>query len=574
MKKSIFGFVALAAMLGATSCSQEADLNGDYGKQKTVTFKVNVDDAVGNTRAISDGSQATALTYQVFDATGMVDQGTATVSNLTAEVEIDLVTGTTYDIAFWAQDPDCEAYNATDLKNVTIDYSKVTNNDESMDAFFANVNLEVTAETQKQEVTLHRPFAQVNVGIADIEGLGIEASSMTIKGQYYNSINLVTGLVGEAVQGDLVYESAAIPTEKLTVTEQTDGDQTTQKEYYYLSMAYVLTPAVAEGNSLLNLEFEFTGSKSYTITKDNVPVNRNYRTNILSTQDMQTISFEITVDPNYTNPDFSNNGNLVPDEAQGETPEQPEPEQVTVSNLDVKVEGDNVTFSADYTGEVTSAYFVCSPSLATRADDDVRVLATAQDGKLSATASIDQFTEGVSYTTTVEVNGEPVEATGEAPAPITPNPEATEPDQPDQPGVEPVTVTYTCTALGDATLSSISEIEVGDVKFSFAKGNGQTAPSYNKAGDIRLYANNVITVNGKNCTVTELEFTLDNTQLSSLTPSEGNVTGLEVGATTATWSGEASTFTLTVGEKAIYWSDTSKAGQFRFKSVKVTYIPN
>ncbi|MCH5217913.1 MAG: hypothetical protein J1F07_05110 [Muribaculaceae bacterium] len=403
MKKAILGFVALGGMLLATSCANDADLNGDYGKATKVTISVNVDDVVG-TRAIGDGTQATKLLYQVYDSDGTTpvgEQGNATVSNYSATVELSLVSGNSYKVAFWAQNPACTAFNTTDLTNVTIDYTGVTNNYEGLDAFFACADLTVTTGMPDQSVTLNRPFAQVNVGVNsdNFAALGIDASSLTVTG-YYNSINLVTGEVGALQQGNLVLGSAAVPGETFGV----DADN-----YSYLSTAYLLVPT---SKANYNMDFAFTGTKNYTLNYPNVPLQRNYRTNILTDQDMEPVNFTITVDPNFTNPDLLENGELVPGEA---APEEVGVSDVTVNNVDGTMQ-----FSANITGDVTSAAFVCTP--ATRAEAEViEVTATIGNGTITASKPASEFAEGVSYAVTVKLNGNVVPATGEPAAPITPN---------------------------------------------------------------------------------------------------------------------------------------------------------
>ena len=136
------------------------------------------------------------------------------------------------------------------------------------------------------------------------------------------------------------------------------------------------------------------------------------------------------------------------------------------------------------------------------------------------------------------------------------------------------TETYTCSALGDENINPLDKsVTVGEVTFSFAKSTGSTAPAYYKNGnDIRLYASNVMTVTAaEGYKVDKLEFTLsDVSRLATNAVSSGTLTVSATDAT-ATWEGSASSLTLTVGEKADLSSDPSKAGQFRFSAVTVTY---
>lgn len=135
------------------------------------------------------------------------------------------------------------------------------------------------------------------------------------------------------------------------------------------------------------------------------------------------------------------------------------------------------------------------------------------------------------------------------------------------------TETYTCSALGDANVNPLQSFTVGQVTFSFDKGEGSTAPAYYANGnDVRLYANNVMTVTAaEGYKVEKLVFTLSNiAQLGTVTPSSGTFAETK-GETTASWTGDASSLTLTVSAKADFGTDATKAGQFRFASVEVTY---
>lgn len=411
MKKVIFGMLAVAGMFAATSCVNDTDLNCANGSEATVTFNVNVDQ-IAATRSISDGLQATQLYYEVYDENGteLVKRGETTVNNLTATVQVQLVSGVSYQAAFWAQNPDCKAYNAENLQNLTIDYSNAKNNDETMDAFFANTQFTVSGTSLSQSVTLQRPFAQVNVGASSTPSdLGITASSVVVTG-YYNSINLLNGNVGALQPGELEFASNTLPTETLSV----DGG-----DYNYLSTTYLLATPSSEIHKMV---FSFTGTNEYTLTYDNTPVKRNYRTNILTDQSMDQFEFTITVEPAYGTPDNETiNGEL-------EEAGQQEPTTVTVSGLTASVSGENVNFSANYTGEITTASFICTPmagqqSIRRRVDTSavITVPATVNTSSNTLTAEypVSNFAEGVSYIVTVNADGQSV--TPEGSSSVTPD---------------------------------------------------------------------------------------------------------------------------------------------------------
>ena len=312
MKKSIF-LGMLAALALANSCSTEDNgLSSSENNLKQVTLKVSADGAL--TRAISDGTSVDQLVYRVFDKNGnaitTLNKTTETATDLLSghTVTLTLAKGQTYKIAFWAQKADCAAYTVDDNMNVSIDYSGV-NNDESRDAFFKTVELTVN-EDMTQDVTLKRPFAQINVGTTDADwtaataaGLTVTQSKVTVK-KAANKLNVVDGTVsGET---DVTYTEANLPGEPLMVDADGDG---TKDSYKYLSMCYVLPNDATDGTqkTLASTEFTFKPADGTdVIIKDglqNVPLQRNYRTNIVGDILTRSQQFKIVVDPAFDEPD-------------------------------------------------------------------------------------------------------------------------------------------------------------------------------------------------------------------------------------------------------------------------------
>ena len=312
MKKSIF-LGMLAALALANSCSTEDNgLSSSENNLKQVTLKVSADGAL--TRAISDGTSVNQLVYRVFDKNGKaittLNKTTETATDLLSghTVTLTLAKGQTYKIAFWAQKADCAAYTVDDNMNVSIDYSGV-NNDESRDAFFKTVELTVN-EDMTQDVTLKRPFAQINVGTTDADwtaataaGLTVTQSKVTVK-KAANKLNVVDGTVsGET---DVTYTEANLPGEPLMVDADGDG---TKDSYKYLSMCYVLPNDATDGTqtTLASTEFIFKpAAGTDVIIKDglqNVPLQRNYRTNIVGDILTRSQQFKIVVDPAFDEPD-------------------------------------------------------------------------------------------------------------------------------------------------------------------------------------------------------------------------------------------------------------------------------
>ena len=332
-KKFFLGMFAAAGMLFATSCSNDELDVVQSGNEAQVTFSLAAEGGIA-TRAISDGTGAKKLVYAVYNASGelietiantdvngQIVDNSAFDNGLTENVTITLAKGQQYTVAFWAQNPNCTAYTTTDLKNVTIDYAGL-NNDETRDAFFKAETFTVTGNTEI-DVVLKRPFAQINVGVyqtdwdaAKASGIEIEKSKVTIENAA-TSINLLTGEVGgeQTVEYgfDIIPAQFATP-ETLDVDLDKDG---TKENYVYLSMSYILANDETTGyakTALEDLDFTFAPISGNNINFSEglnaVPVQRNWRTNIIGKILTGDVTFNITIDPIYDGE--YNNGEAQP----------------------------------------------------------------------------------------------------------------------------------------------------------------------------------------------------------------------------------------------------------------------
>ena len=342
-KKLFLGMFAAAGMLLATSCSNDELDVVQSENEAQVTFSLGLEGGIA-TRAISDGTGAKKLVYAVYkldaDGTPVLQNVVGSDNNgqfvdteafdggLTEKVSVTLAKDQTYQVAFWAQNPKCSAYTTTDLTNVGVNYNKASNNQDVRDAFFKTVEFTVKGN-QTIDVELKRPFAQINVGVYKTDweaavksGIEIEKSSVVIK-DAATSINLLTGEVGdETTDVEVSYLSNTIPDEDLKVDLNGDGsydngnsdiDEDDEK-YKWLSMSYIL---VADRNAdtdnsgvlgderatLESLQYTFSPKSGNNITfgdgLNSVPVQRNWRTNILGKLLTGDITFNITIDPIY-----------------------------------------------------------------------------------------------------------------------------------------------------------------------------------------------------------------------------------------------------------------------------------
>lgn len=315
-KKLFLGMFAAAGMLLATSCSNDELDVVQSGNEAQVTFSLGLEGGIA-TRAISDGKSADVLMYAVFDKNGerinTIQKVSRTGVTFPTTENITLAKGQTYKVAFWAQDNDCKAYTVSDDMNVTVNYANdenKVNNDETRDAFFKTVEFTVTGSTSI-DVELKRPFAQINVGVtkkdwdaAVASGITIAQSSVVIKNAA-TSLNLLDGTVsGET---EVSYSLANIPSDPAILKVDTDGNGE-KEEYNWLSMSYILPADATTGyakTTLENIAFVFSPKNgNYSNIEFNqglnsVPVQRNWRTNILGKLLTGDITFNIVIDEEF-----------------------------------------------------------------------------------------------------------------------------------------------------------------------------------------------------------------------------------------------------------------------------------
>ncbi len=295
MKKVIIILAAALSALVSTSCDKE--LSGDV---VNVSFVAEAPSQIA-TKSYSDGYTATTLYYAVYaeDQKTVITRGEKTLEGLKTTVDMTLVIGKTYDIIFWAQNPSAPYSFDMNTQIVTANYSGVKANDEVLDAFYKTVDSYKVKGSATETITLRRPFAQINVGTSD-EAIAaqsfitVEKSSMTVSG-IANKLNLKDGSVS-GTEEEVTFALAEIPSG--------DNDIITIEgvEYGYMQMNYVLAPS---DKKLTNVSFVLQTNEhdiDYSLT--NVPLRRNYRTNIYGDLLTDPTAWNIEIGPAYEEPDY------------------------------------------------------------------------------------------------------------------------------------------------------------------------------------------------------------------------------------------------------------------------------
>lgn len=302
-KKLLKSFAAAAMSVLAIACAKEQVGPGE-GAMVEATFSVDVPGVIG-TKA-GEGTKATKLYYQVFDAEGTPVTGLPMQIkdiNVSTTVNFQLIKDQTYNFVFWAQTAEAGYYTVTDLRTITANYEGKNSNDENFDAFFAVEKALTINGPITKTVTLKRPFAQINVATTDVLKAGETivnvnftgaTSAVTVK-DVPTVFSPLTDELSSPVNA-LQFASAAIPEGNFAVTGSTET-------YKYLAVNYVFAPVdgtVYDVEAALNV-----AGKDVTVKVPSAPAKRNYRTNIYGNLLTTTADFNVEIDPGFETPDIN-----------------------------------------------------------------------------------------------------------------------------------------------------------------------------------------------------------------------------------------------------------------------------
>ena len=304
-------------MLAAGSCQKENSLkDGDVAE---VTFNIGIPTEL-STKAIGDGTTATKLYYSVFnqDKTApiksLAQKEVVTLVGKETKLPMKLVRNYTYTLVFWAQheaegvDSPYTFDPATGVVKVSY---KGNANDETRDAFCEVCTITVPDEaTFSKTVTLRRPFAQINFGtddFADITELNLDMESTVAISGLADTYDILKGKVSGSASTE--FKPTVVPAQ-FNPAETLEVGTT---EYGYVSMNYILAPVneydtdgnvIVKQTDLSKVTATFTyNNEDVVIEVDNVPYQRNFRTNIIGSLFTSDVEVKIVVDPEFHKPD-------------------------------------------------------------------------------------------------------------------------------------------------------------------------------------------------------------------------------------------------------------------------------
>ena len=288
--------MAVAAMgLLFTACSKDEVAQPVGGEESVVTFTVEA--PVMATRAHGDGYSATELNWAVYDRNA--DEGSEPLftdsknfdqDQLTTTVKIPFVNGMTYDILFWAESPASPYEVDWDAKTVGYkDANALVSNSMNYDAFYYFLTgdelPEITGPVTKT-VELKRPFAQLNIKTNDAteaaqSDVVVKNVKVVVKNGY-SSFDLAAG------EGDTKGEVAFGFAPK-------QGDETLAVNYLFTGGEKSLVDVVFSYTD----EYDKVSAEGRTMEFASVPVQRNYRTNIVGSLLTSEGNFNIETLPGF-----------------------------------------------------------------------------------------------------------------------------------------------------------------------------------------------------------------------------------------------------------------------------------
>lgn len=291
MKKLFLLAVGLAMTL--TACQKDEGLVSDVAT--TSSFTVTIPQSGVQTRAVTDafgtGTSVNRCILEIYHGDKLYDRIEKGVSGKTVTFDnLRLVSSQTYDFVFWA---DCaegsegnftdKVYNTANLKSITEIGPFVGNSDER-DAFFAKESFKVTGSFTKP-VTLKRPFGLLVVKTNDLNEIKDEALkptgySVAFKG-LPTTFNALTGEVSGSA--DVTY----------TAGELAKADGTISMDFLW---------ATESEAALSDFTMTFLNNGTAICTNDaftNIPIRRNYRTNVSGNLLTKKGSISVTIDPNF-----------------------------------------------------------------------------------------------------------------------------------------------------------------------------------------------------------------------------------------------------------------------------------
>ena len=298
MKRILLFASALAGLFSAASCQQEIM---DPEVKAGVTYEITL--PAGPQTKSENGYATYDLHYEVYktvdaaalETAPLLFEETVTMTGNTTKLTLDLLNDQDYTVLFWANKQGMDYFDLTDLRQVGV--KQAASNNDDRDAFCGKDQLAQHDGAQSKTVELKRPFAQINIAtLVNAVDYDINPVSSLVKVKDIPvSYNVFTGEpVGD--EGEVEYTVNTVPAGNLTVNGT---------DYKKVAMNYALVPATADNSATVEVYYEInTANGTVKSSIPNVPVKKNYRTNIIGNLLTSNASYTIELKPGFDEGDF------------------------------------------------------------------------------------------------------------------------------------------------------------------------------------------------------------------------------------------------------------------------------
>lgn len=308
--------MAISLLIGMSSCS-ENELY-ESGNSGAVTFNLQLQPQTTRSGGATFGLgiYATSLKCLVYDETGKyLTQTSTTLSDGQGSVNLNLVSGMSYKLLFWADSgTGYSPYTLNNSGEISVNLDKVQANSEYNDAFYAVKEFQAGTSTN-ENITLTRPFAQINFGTDDADmQLVAEAYPdgvyTTVTTNLYTRMNLLNGeVLDKQTYTTKLSTTASMTAESFPVAHKQAG-----KKYDYVNMLYAIVPA--EGfTSDITLKTYKSSSEgadpTWTVNVPSAPIKQNWRTNIFGSLYTSDTNFNVIIDNHFINENDIDLGKIV-----------------------------------------------------------------------------------------------------------------------------------------------------------------------------------------------------------------------------------------------------------------------
>ncbi len=284
-----------------TACQKDEGLVSDGATSQTITVTIPQGMQTRATAAdFGNGAKIDRCLLQIYHSgttpAKYGEQQSATVQKgadgkLTATFNLRLVAQQTYDFVFWADCSTGDHYNTDDLTNITVKGNYAGNNDE-FDAFTGALLDYQVKGAFSENITLRRPFGQLNVKTLDMAAI----PDPTLKPTKVKVAFTAVPTSFNAKKGEIGAATAAV--EYTADVLSADGD---------LTVDYIWAPVEEATLADFSMTFLDAAGKEISANSDfkSIPIRRNYRTMVSGNLLTKQGDITVEIDPNFYKPDIT-----------------------------------------------------------------------------------------------------------------------------------------------------------------------------------------------------------------------------------------------------------------------------